>query len=150
MAERPWMPIYWGDYLADTLDLRTEEHGIYLLMIGMAWRRPDGALPNDLKLLKRMLGGCCSDMHGNRFNRIVPTILERFWTLEPDGKWHQKRVEKERENAKKRSGNASESAKKRWSQSSNINDITDADAMHARGTTTTTTVHKTSESCTSF
>lgn len=126
------MPMFWGDYLADTLDLGAEEHGCYLLMLGMAWRRPDGALPNDLKLLKRILAGCCSDMHGNRFNKIVPRILERFWTLDSDGKWRQKRLGKEREKLEKRSGNARENARKRWGVANENNSLTDAVAMHAR------------------
>jgi uncharacterized protein YdaU (DUF1376 family) len=132
MAERPWMPMYWGDYLVDTLDLCPDEHGVYLLMIGIAWLRPDGALPNDMTLLKRMLAGCCRDMHGNRFNRIVPPLLKRFWTLGDDGLWRQKRVEKERENARIRSRNASERAKKRWQEHRDNKDLGDADAMLAR------------------
>jgi uncharacterized protein YdaU (DUF1376 family) len=139
MSNRPWMPMYWEDYLADTLDLGPDQHGVYLLMLGLAWRRPDGALPSDMALLKRMLAGCCADMHGNRFNRLVPPVLERFWTLSADGKWRQNRLEKERETAEKRSGNARESAKKRWSQSSGTKDLADATAMHARVLNTTYT-----------
>lgn len=126
------MPIYWGDYLADTLELRTDEHGVYLLLIGIAWRRPDGALPNDLDIIKRMLGGCCRDMHGNRFNRLVPPILERFWTLGEDGKWRQKRVEKEREKAEKVSRNRSENVRKRWAKKSDNNELVDTNVIPAR------------------
>jgi uncharacterized protein YdaU (DUF1376 family) len=49
---RPWFPLYVADYLADTLDLGAEDHGCYMLLLMIAWRR-DVALPNDMAFLKR-------------------------------------------------------------------------------------------------
>jgi uncharacterized protein YdaU (DUF1376 family) len=125
---KPWMPLYPADYMVDTLDLTTEQHGVYLVLLMLAWRRPDCALPDDLSLIRRMLCGCISDMHGNRFNKLVPPILERFFTRTKEG-YFQKRQRKEREKSEKISEKAQESSNKRWARAKENNALADAKAF---------------------
>jgi len=86
---RPWMPMYWGDYLRDTQHLSLEEHGAYLLLISHYWSH--GGLPTDHGILKQILG-----LHGvngsNRWRSICLAIAPLF-----DEGWRHKRIEAELE-----------------------------------------------------
>lgn len=53
MSSSPFMQLYVGDYLADTLDLTTEQHGAYLLLLMTMWRH-GAKLPNDPAKLCRV------------------------------------------------------------------------------------------------
>lgn len=130
MSSRPWMPLYVGDYRMDTLDLTTEQHGAYMILLMLSWLRDDG-LPDDMDYLKRSLRCFAPDMHGNRFNRLIPPLLRRYFKLDTDGRWRQDRVEKEREKSRKFSEYAREKANKRWRGSNKVNGLTNTTAMHA-------------------
>jgi uncharacterized protein YdaU (DUF1376 family) len=85
--ERAWMPIYWGDYFGDTRHLSTLEHGAYLILIGMYWRR-GSALPADDKWLATACG-----MSRQLWPSVKKQVLA-FFELR-DGSYFHKRIEKE-------------------------------------------------------
>jgi uncharacterized protein YdaU (DUF1376 family) len=139
MADFPALPLWTDAYLADTADLNACEHGCYLIMLMIAWRRPDCALPNDLQWMQRALNAYCGgSMHGNRFNSIVPKLLERFFQIEPDGKFHQKRLRKEREFVANFSRTQTEKIKKRWANVRGNNGLADTVVIPAGNTPTPT------------
>jgi uncharacterized protein YdaU (DUF1376 family) len=55
MAALPYMPLFVADYLADTADLSTAQHGAYLLLIMNYWQR-GGPLPDDDARLAKITG----------------------------------------------------------------------------------------------
>lgn len=75
------MPLYVGDYLADTRHLSTEEHGAYLLLILHYWRT--GGLPNDDARLARIAGLTPEAWQSSR------EVMASFF----DGEWRHKRVD---------------------------------------------------------
>lgn len=72
-----FMPIYVGDYLADTSELSAEEHGAYLLLMMGAWRR-GGRLPVDPTLLSRIAA-----VSRPRWPRVWG-MIERFFDVDGD------------------------------------------------------------------
>jgi len=93
MSARPdsWMPLYWGDYLRDTMHLRTEGHGAYLLLIGAYWTS-GMPLPDDDEHLAAV-----SRLDMKAWKRLRPT-LERFFDVS-DGAWRHKRIDAELDKA---------------------------------------------------
>jgi uncharacterized protein YdaU (DUF1376 family) len=77
--------MYWGDYFADTTHLTTEEHGAYLLLLGVYWRRGCG-LPDDDEYLRKV----------TKFSKYgwakSKNILRAFFKIS-DGVWTHERVE---------------------------------------------------------
>lgn len=107
-----WMPLYIGDYLADTMHLTTEQHGAYLLLI-MAYWKNGGAIPSDDRKLMAIcrLGSDAWSMHKH--------TLASFFDLDSDPElWIHVRAEKEMEkagnNQEKRTLRAQKAAEARW------------------------------------
>jgi uncharacterized protein YdaU (DUF1376 family) len=105
-----WMPIYIGDYLADTSHLTTEEHGAYLLLMFHYWRK--GPLPSDVRRLASIVG-----LSGDAWSNAW-ALLESFFTLGEDGLLHHKRIDHELIEAsgkrQKSTERAEKAARARW------------------------------------
>lgn len=119
MAEFPAMPWWTDAYFADTGDLTMLEHGGYMVLLAIAWRRPDNALPDDMEWLKRAVGAHCAELHGRTFNAVVPKLLSRFFVLS-DGVWRQNRLDREREFLREQSAKQRDRVMKRWRKGAEI------------------------------
>lgn len=107
MAELPAMP-HWGDaYIADTRHLTLEEHGAYRLLLDIAWRSENRALPNNDRRLAQMLG-----ITPARWAKLRPAVMA-FWTLSEHG-WQQKKLLKVWQETIKRRDKRREAAEARW------------------------------------
>lgn len=84
------MPINWGDYLKDTRDLSTLQHGAYLLLIAHYWQH--GGLPDDETRLAAVTG-----LTAAKWRSIRDPIVAKF----QDGLRH-KRIDYELEKAEKK------------------------------------------------
>ena len=104
-----WMPLYIGDYLADTARLTTEQHGAYLLLLMDYWR--SGRLPDNDQVLAQ-ISKLSPDAWSN-----AKAMLMQFFSIK-DGFWVHSRVEKElnlaMENKAKMHDRASKAALARW------------------------------------
>src|SRR5262249_33937954 len=128
MSSRPWMPLYVGDFQLDTLGLKADEIGLYVILLCLAWRHGDGSITGDMGELKNTLQRCAG-LHGLTFNRIVPKLLAKYFVKREDGRFYQERVEKELRKAEEISEKQSRNARERWSSQNKNNDLTDAAAM---------------------
>ena len=81
------MPVFIGDYLADTMHLTTEQHGAYLLLLFHLWRR--GSPRDDDAVLAKISG------LGDHAWKLHRPVLAEFFRIH-DGLWQHGRVEKEK------------------------------------------------------
>lgn len=116
----PAIPFFGDAYIADTRHLSLEEHGAYLQLLMIAWRADDCALPDDDKRLAQMLG-----ISAARWGKLKGTVMA-FWTV-TEGRWIQKRLQKERKFVSEKRAVQAERAKAKWGGS-------DDDARDARRT----------------
>lgn len=107
-----WMPIYIGDYMADTAHLSTEQHGAYLLLLFAYWKNR-GPLPDSDQKLARITK---LSMRKWKLNRGV---MSEFFEIK-NGLWHQKRADEEIERStrvkKTRSAIGQAGAAARWGE----------------------------------
>jgi uncharacterized protein YdaU (DUF1376 family) len=64
------MPYFGDAYMADTRHLTLEEHGAYHLLLLIAWRSPNCALPDDDKRIAQMLG-----ITAKKWAALKPTVM---------------------------------------------------------------------------
>jgi|SRR5579859_199993 len=81
------MPVFIGDYLADTMHLSTEQHGAYLLLLFHLWRR--GSLHDNDGTLAQITG-----LSSTAWTQARPVLADFFQIHE--GLWRHGRVERER------------------------------------------------------
>jgi uncharacterized protein YdaU (DUF1376 family) len=95
---RPWMPLYVADYLADTAHLNAAEHGAYLLLIMHYWVK--GRLPADEASIMRI-----TRMTARQWSRSRDVLRSLF-----GDDWRHERIDEELAQAieisRKRSANA--------------------------------------------
>lgn len=100
-----WMPLYIGDYMADTIGLTFAEHGLYLLLIMSYWRK--GSALSDCEATDIMRGASVEEC-----SRIAKFFHKAC------GKWHHKRIDREiveaSENKKMRKLRATIASNARW------------------------------------
>lgn len=107
-----WMPLYIGDYLADTMHLSTEEHGAYLLLL-MALFKAGGSIDLDetsFAILTRL--------STDRWAAMEKKML-RFFNVDGRILTHD-RVTLEIEAAKEKSKKGTKGAAKRWGNASDM------------------------------
>lgn len=91
MSQNPFMQLYVGDYLADTLDLTTEQHGAYLLLLMTMWRH-GARLPNDPSKLARIARVSARRWH------LVWSEIQHFFYVDGDDV-RNKRLDREHQKA---------------------------------------------------
>lgn len=83
-----WMPLWIGDYLADTMDLTRDLHGGYVLLL-MAYWRNRGPLPDDQERLLSIMKAAPDE-----WPRLKARLLDEFFMLDACS-WHHKRADAE-------------------------------------------------------
>lgn len=126
MSNMHWMPLYIGDYLADTSHLTIEQSGCYLHLLMSQWRV--GYVPDD----DTKLAALCRVSRTYFARHIGPAVRPFF--ISDGERLIQVRLEKERKKSAKMSEKQAENARKMHAKKADINDLTSAKA-HASTTT---------------
>lgn len=98
------MPMYWGDYLKDTMHFDALEHGAYILLIAHCWMN-DGKAPNETRKLLQITK--LKGMKG-ALERL-DSVLKKFELVGND--WTHKRVMHELSRAREKKQKAKESGR---------------------------------------
>jgi uncharacterized protein YdaU (DUF1376 family) len=74
----PWMPLFWGDFLANTMHLSAQEAGAYLFLIAHAWEH-GGEIPGERVRLARI-----AHLRQDQWSKVWPA-LEKFFEPQTGG-----------------------------------------------------------------
>lgn len=83
-----WMPLNIGDYIADTMSLTAEQHGVYLLLLMDYWK--SGPLADDDAQL-----ASTGKVPLKEWKAKIGPVIRRFFRKAEDGLLHQKRADME-------------------------------------------------------
>ena len=127
MPSNPYMPLFVGDYLRDTVHLQTVEHGAYMLILMALWSQ-GGAIKSDPKYLARV-----ARMTPTKFKNMWPSI-EGFFISE-NGVLRHARIDRELTHIEKKRAKKVQAANSRWRKNPKKNKPTpNADAMQTQCT----------------
>ena len=87
-SENIWFPFYPGDYLRDTMHLRLEHHGAYLLLLLCFWDAK-GVMPDDDETFAGIVRVPLDDWKSKFRPKLAP-----FFKIS-NGQWTQSRVQRE-------------------------------------------------------
>ena len=128
MAKQPFLPLFFGDFLASTAEWSGEERALYLLILGHAWAA--NSVPADPERLRRLLG-----YDKGTFSSAWPQVSTKF--VEHEGRLYNERLEahrmKSEELAEKRSKVGRKGAEKRWQSDGNSHGSGMAEASQTDG-----------------
>lgn len=83
MSRASWMPLYIGDFLADTMHLSATERGIYISLIIHCWQH--GSIPRDKRKLAR-IAACESRL----WHQHEATVLQFFDVVDASTMQHRR------------------------------------------------------------
>lgn len=128
-----FMPMFWGDFFANTLHLTTQEVGAYVLLIGHAWEHNGNIAVEDLQRVARV-----SNHH---WPKVRPRLSQFFDTSNVPNFWYHGRVHAELSKATEISNKRKDAALQMHSKSrANAVQKHMQTHMQTSHTTTTTTI----------
>lgn len=90
MSKTPFLPLFFGDFLASTVEWTGEERSLYLTLLGHQWSL--GSLPTDPEKVRRVV-----QWDRRLFDACWPTVSAKF--TEVHGRLFNTRLEQHREKA---------------------------------------------------
>lgn len=120
----PYYRFFPGDYLRDTRGLTFAQHGAYRLLLDLCYTTGKPLAGSDAEIAREVGARTKAEQ------RAVSYILVKYFTR-LDDKWSQKRAAVELSTLALRSAQASDSARKRWSER-NANAYANASNQHSK------------------